>query len=255
MSILYLLFSFRGRVKRKTYWLTLAGILLLLWLLLLLELRVLLLIPLLSLLAVQVKRCRDSGWPPWLPLLPVILTLTVIALASGQELNLLLQLMVATEVLLMIIVGIPGSQSPQHGQGFFARTRALNDEGFRIIQCGNCHTRIRVSFPPPHGVGRCPLCRSRFTLKVDAYGNLVVYARGGGSEVGDFPEICSDEDALRILGVESGATQLQIRQAYKEKMRQYHPDKVSQLGVEIRDLADRMSKQINRAYHVLRDRE
>lgn len=255
MSILYLLFSFRGRVKRKTYWLALGGILLMLWLLLMLELRVLLLIPLFSLLVLQVKRCRDSGWPPWLPLLPLILTLTVIALASGQELNLLLQLMLAIAVLLMIIVGIPGSQLLHRGQGFFASTRALNDEGFRIIQCSNCHTRIRVSFPPPHGVGRCPLCRSRFMLKADAYGNLVVYAQGSGPGDGNFAEIGSHEDALRILGVEAGATRLQIRQAYKEKMSQYHPDKVSQLGEEIRDLADRMSKQINKAYRFLRDRE
>jgi uncharacterized membrane protein YhaH (DUF805 family) len=255
MSILYLLFSFRGRIKRKTYWLTLFGILLMVWLLLMLELRVLLVIPLFSLLALQVKRCRDSGWPPWLPLLPLILTLTAVALASGQELHLLLQLMVAVEVLMLIIIGIPGAQLLHRGHGFSAGPRTLNDGGFRIIQCSNCHTRIRVSFPPPLGVGRCPLCRSGFTLKSDGYGNLVVYAQGSGHGGGNTTEIGSREDALRILGVEPGATPLQIRQAYKEKMRQYHPDKVSQLGEEIRELADRMSKQINRAYHFLRDHE
>lgn len=53
---------------------------------------------------------------------------------------------------------------------------------------------------------------------------------------------------FRILEVPQGATKEQIVTAYKQKIRQYHPDKVAQMGEEIRQLAEFKSKQINAAY-------
>ena len=53
---------------------------------------------------------------------------------------------------------------------------------------------------------------------------------------------------FRILEVSQGATKEQIVAAYKQKIRQYHPDKVAQMGAEIRELAEFKSKQINAAY-------
>lgn len=54
---------------------------------------------------------------------------------------------------------------------------------------------------------------------------------------------------FRILEVSQGATKEQIVTAYKQKIRQYHPDKVAQMGAEIRELAEFKSKQINAAYN------
>jgi len=53
---------------------------------------------------------------------------------------------------------------------------------------------------------------------------------------------------FRILEVSEDASQEQIVAAYKQKIRQYHPDKVAQMGAEIRELAEFKSKQINTAY-------
>ena len=53
---------------------------------------------------------------------------------------------------------------------------------------------------------------------------------------------------FRILDVSQSATKEQIVTAYKQKIRQYHPDKVAQMGAEIRELAEFKSKQINSAY-------
>jgi len=53
---------------------------------------------------------------------------------------------------------------------------------------------------------------------------------------------------FRILEVSQSATKEQIITAYKQRIRQYHPDKVSQMGAEIRELAEFKSKQINAAY-------
>lgn len=53
---------------------------------------------------------------------------------------------------------------------------------------------------------------------------------------------------FRILEISENATLEQIASAYKAKVRQYHPDKVAQMGAEIRDVADFKTKQINAAY-------
>ena len=253
MSILSLLFSFKGRIDRKLYWLALLGVLLLIWILFGLGLRELTVIPLLSILALQIKRCRDIGWSPWLiliSLVPMIVIIIMINVGIPQSLVVLIPVI---QVIFMIVVGIPKSRIFYQGYGFNGKGDALNNNRFRIIQCGSCRTKIRVAYPPPAGVGKCPLCQHRFVLRADEYGNLAVYSQDGADyRESDLGEIATSEEAFRILGVEGSPDKLQIRKAYKEKMSQYHPDKVSQLGIEIRELADRKSKQINKAYRFLR---
>lgn len=253
MSILSLLFSFKGSIDRKLYWLALLGMLLLIWILLALEAAELTLIPLLSIIALQIKRCRDIGWSPWLVLISLIPMIQIFFIMNIGIPQSLFALIPVIEMLFMIAVGIPTSHALYQGYGFNGKRHALNNNGFRIIQCANCQTKIRVAFPPPAGVGKCPLCQHRFHLKTDEYGNLTVYSQGVTDyRHDDLNDIETSEEAFRILGVEGSPGQLQIRKAYKEKMSQYHPDKVSQLGVEIRELADRKSKQINKAYRFLR---
>lgn len=50
------------------------------------------------------------------------------------------------------------------------------------------------------------------------------------------------------LGVAPTATRDQITSAYKQLISEYHPDKVARMGTEIRELAERKSKEINAAY-------
>lgn len=51
-----------------------------------------------------------------------------------------------------------------------------------------------------------------------------------------------------VLGVRPEATRDEISAAYKRKISQYHPDKATSLGPEIRELAEQRSKEINAAY-------
>jgi len=53
---------------------------------------------------------------------------------------------------------------------------------------------------------------------------------------------------FRILDVPDSSGKEEISIAYKQKIRQYHPDKVATLGPELRELAELKSKQINAAY-------
>ncbi len=51
-----------------------------------------------------------------------------------------------------------------------------------------------------------------------------------------------------ILQVLPDSSMEDIRRAYRRRMSEYHPDKVTQLGEEIRQVAERKSKEINAAY-------
>ena len=64
----------------------------------------------------------------------------------------------------------------------------------------------------------------------------------------------SDEWARSVLGIKRGATQKEVHDAYLMKVKEYHPDKVAQLGKEIREVAERKTKDVNRAYDILKQR-
>lgn len=54
----------------------------------------------------------------------------------------------------------------------------------------------------------------------------------------------------RILEVNENASREEINAAYRRKISQYHPDKVAQMGEDIRAVADAKSQQINAAYEI-----
>lgn len=56
-----------------------------------------------------------------------------------------------------------------------------------------------------------------------------------------------------VLGIVRGASKDAIRSAYRERMMQYHPDKVAHLGEELQALANEKSQQIQRAYRELQN--
>lgn len=55
-------------------------------------------------------------------------------------------------------------------------------------------------------------------------------------------------DPYAILGVSRGASADAVAQAYRERMKEYHPDRVAGLGAELQDLAHRKTLDIQRAY-------
>lgn len=55
-----------------------------------------------------------------------------------------------------------------------------------------------------------------------------------------------------ILEVEPGASEEEIRSAYRRLANQYHPDKVAHLGKELQELAELRFKEIQEAYQRLK---
>jgi hypothetical protein len=78
-----------------------------------------------------------------------------------------------------------------------------------------------------------------------------------GSEYSSSERATSEpEDPYSILEVNRGEDLEEIRRRYKEKLLQYHPDRVQHLGKEFQEMAERRTKEITEAYQrILRQRE
>jgi DnaJ-domain-containing protein 1 len=57
-----------------------------------------------------------------------------------------------------------------------------------------------------------------------------------------------DWDAHAVLGVPRGASSEAVTQAYRDRLKEYHPDRVAGLGRELQELAHRKTVDIQRAY-------
>ena len=69
------------------------------------------------------------------------------------------------------------------------------------------------------------------------------------------PRAAADSEAKdphEVLGVRPGASPEEIRSAYRKVVQAYHPDKVSHLGGEFRELAQKKFVEIQNAYEALR---
>ena len=52
----------------------------------------------------------------------------------------------------------------------------------------------------------------------------------------------------QILGLKGRVTKNDIKKSYKKKIGEYHPDRVDNMGAEIKELALKKTKEINIAY-------
>ena len=64
----------------------------------------------------------------------------------------------------------------------------------------------------------------------------------------EFSEEEKSDQWFDILGVSPSASLEEIRSSYKNKISQYHPDKVSSLGAEFMTIAEKKTRQIKAAY-------
>ena len=67
-------------------------------------------------------------------------------------------------------------------------------------------------------------------------------------------DVPSEKYHASILGLRGRVTFTDIKRAYRQRMTEYHPDKVAALGPKLRDLAEAESKRINAAYEYFCER-
>ncbi len=63
-----------------------------------------------------------------------------------------------------------------------------------------------------------------------------------------------ERDPYEVLEVDRNASTEEIRRAYQDAIRKYHPDYLENMAPELRKLAEQRTKEINRAYEALRAR-
>jgi len=62
----------------------------------------------------------------------------------------------------------------------------------------------------------------------------------------------SIDEAYSILEVNGNSNSEEIKTAYKKKIKEYHPDRLSGLGAELQQLAHQKTQAINSAYNLLK---
>jgi preprotein translocase subunit Sec63 len=90
----------------------------------------------------------------------------------------------------------------------------------------------------------------RLLLLAAAVWLVVRWVRGRLAAPRD-PGGASPADPWKVLGVSRGATPEEITRAYHERMKRYHPDRVADLGEELRRVAHEKTVEIQRAYAAL----
>ncbi|MFQ5772450.1 MAG: DnaJ domain-containing protein [bacterium] len=93
-----------------------------------------------------------------------------------------------------------------------------------------------------------------FQQSQSAYGNKQgnSYSREKKSEGhSQYMKNSTPWDPYQILGVDTGASLNEIKQAYRDLANKYHPDKVEYLGDEFKILAEKRFKEIQKAYQEL----
>lgn len=122
--------------------------------------------------------------------------------------------------------------------------------------CTVCARKLRVHLPINLGSYACPSCGTRYQpvrVQTEPYVLLMVPGpqageRPTGSAKGGraMPDVV--KAALNVLGLTEFATFEEAKLAYRNTVKQYHPDKVAHLGPELRVVAERKTKEIVAAY-------
>lgn len=118
-----------------------------------------------------------------------------------------------------------------------------------VLPCPNCGTQLRLPLPPKAVKGKCVVCRKPFQVVMDS--NPISLAA-----IPTPPPVAPDNKrqlaALTVLGIQGPVGPAAIRAAYRKRLSEYHPDKVSNMGPKIRALAEEETKDINSAMAFLR---
>jgi len=144
--------------------------------------------------------------------------------------------------------------SEQKKEGAHQNSRTVQ---FKCIDCGAV---LRIRLELSRQGYRCPGCKTEYRT-LEALGEpqvlLVVPAsrhakedasQSKGRKRAVTPEVAA---ALAVLGLDSGAAFDDVRDAYRTQVKSYHPDMVNHLGPELRQVAEKKTKEINAAYQVL----
>ena len=65
-------------------------------------------------------------------------------------------------------------------------------------------------------------------------------------------EVNASDNAYKILGIDPSATDEEVKKAYRDMAKKHHPDRVGNLGDEVRQAAEKKFQEINQAYELIK---
>lgn len=91
-------------------------------------------------------------------------------------------------------------------------------------------------------------------VNIAAMGKDQTWSGWRGTESPEAGEGAPMADPWEVLSLQPGASDDDVSAAYRRMAQMYHPDKVTNLGPELKQLADRKMREINAAYEALKRR-
>ena len=70
----------------------------------------------------------------------------------------------------------------------------------------------------------------------------------------DLATLCTDKACAKALGLSGKLTMREVQRIYRQRIAEYHPDKVAHLGPKLRAVAEMESKRLNIAYQYFQER-
>ena len=67
-------------------------------------------------------------------------------------------------------------------------------------------------------------------------------------------KISKDDMYAKILGLKGKVKKTDINKAYRKKMKEFHPDRISNMAEELQELALKRTKEINKAYEYFKSK-
>jgi len=128
------------------------------------------------------------------------------------------------------------------------------------FDCLKCGVRLRLRLQASRSTYRCPSCKTEYrSLPIDGDTPILLVVPASCFEPDSShgssnsrrtlpPEVRA---ALSVLSLDMRAIFENVRHAYRDQVKQYHPDRVAHLGPELRRVAELKTKEINAAYSVL----
>jgi len=120
--------------------------------------------------------------------------------------------------------------------------------------CRRCGQRLRIRRFQINQPIRCPQCHARYQCRLDLHGGVRIEPEPERRRSGRVKETIVDLSVhYRTLELPKDADLTVVRRAYRQMMKQYHPDLYAMAEASKRAQAEEKAKQINEAYHALLD--
>ncbi len=145
---------------------------------------------------------------------------------------------------------IESSRSHDNQQSTFS------DEERQVVRCPVCDSKLRFNPPFKVGTTNCHHCSAALLVNINVDGIIKLSFRKQDSshkEGASNKATSSIAELYEVLGLIPSASPQEVKAAYRQKMREYHPDKVAGLGEKLLKVANEESKAINHAYFKLKD--